>query len=168
MDRGFRDGARPVGARDDANLEAGPIRLPAIVRGALGDLWRTLPDVVLFELLFQALAFAVLSPLVAWLFARFVALSGSAAVGNFEIIRFLLTPAGFGLGAVLLTLFVALAFANVAGLFYIAYGAGQDRRVTYLEALRFVAASSGRLMGASFLTLLALVAAASLSCSLRG
>jgi glycerophosphoryl diester phosphodiesterase len=134
--------------------------LPTIVRGAFGDLRRSLPDVVLFEVLFQALAFAVLSPLVAWLFSRFVALSGSAAVGNFEIIRFLLTPLGLGLGAALLTLFVALSFANVAGLFYIAYAAAQDRRVTYLEALRFVAASSGRLMGASFLTLLALVAAA--------
>jgi glycerophosphoryl diester phosphodiesterase len=142
------------------NRETGAIRLPTIVRGAFGDLRRSLPDVVLFELLFQALAFAVLSPLVAWLFSRFVALSGSAAVGNFEIIRFLLTPLGLGLGAALLTLFVALSFANVAGLFYIAYAAAQRRRVTYLEALRFVAASSGRLMGASFLTLLALVAAA--------
>jgi glycerophosphoryl diester phosphodiesterase len=159
MDRGLRDGPRPVGASDDANLQAGAVRLPAMVRGALGDLWRTLSDVVLFELLFQALAFAVLSPLVAWLFSRFVALSGSAAVGNFEIIRFLLTPLGFGLGAALLTLFVALSFANVAGLFYIAYAAGQTRRVTYLEALRFVAASFVRVMGATFLTLLMLVAA---------
>ncbi len=159
MDRGFRDRPRQIGAGASSDQDSA-ISFAAICRRACHDLGRALPDIVLFELVFQALAFLILSPLAAWLFARFVATSGKSAVGNFDIVRFLLTPMGLLLGLAILTLSIALGSANSAGLFYIAYGAGLDRRVTYFEALRFVAIRSGRLLAASFLTLLLLAATA--------
>ena len=69
-------------------------RLPTIFHGAARDFWRALPDLVIYDLLFKALALVALSPLLAWLFERFVAASGESAVGNLDLARFLLTPFG--------------------------------------------------------------------------
>jgi glycerophosphoryl diester phosphodiesterase len=134
--------------------------LSRLVRRTFGDLWRVLPDLLWYSLVMAALSFAVLSPLAAWLVNRFAATSGKAAVGNFDIITFLATPQGLVIGLAILTLSLALLFADVAGLVYIGYGAAQQRRVSYFEALRFVAARLGRLLAASFATLIILLLAA--------
>jgi glycerophosphoryl diester phosphodiesterase len=135
-------------------------QLRGIVRRTFADLWRVLPDLLWYSLVFAALSFAVLSPLVAWLVNRFAATSGKAAVGNFDIITFLATPQGLTIGMAILTLSLALLFADVAGLIAISFGAAQQRRVSYSEALRFVAVRLGRLLRASFATLLILILAA--------
>lgn len=145
----------------DASAETEPGAPPAVlIRKTLSDLWRVFPDLLWYSLVFAALSFAALSPLVAWLVNRFAATSGSAAVGNLDIITFLATPQGLSIGLAILTLALGLVFADVAGLLYIAYGAAQNRRVTYFEALRFVAARLGRLLTASFTTLIVLLLAA--------
>jgi glycerophosphoryl diester phosphodiesterase len=145
----------------NSSAELGPATpLVGLLRKTLSNLWRVFPDLLWYSLVFAALSFAVLTPLVAWLVNRFAATSGKAAVGNFDIITFLATPQGLSIGLAILTLALGLLFADVAGLVYIAYGAAQNRRVTYFEALRFVAARLARLLAASFATLLVLLLAA--------
>lgn len=145
-------------ASDDGPATA--VRLPAVFRGAARDLWRALPALVIYDLLFMAVGLVVLSPLVAWLFARFVATSGNRAVGNLDLARFLLTPVGLGLSLAIGSLAVAIFLANCAGLTYIGLGAVCDRRVTYFDALLFVVRRFGRILAASFLSLLILAIAA--------
>lgn len=135
-------------------------RLPTVFRRAGDDLWRSLADLVIYDLVFKAIALVVLSPLVAWLFERFVAASGDRAVGNLDMARFLLTPFGVGMSIVIASLAFAVFLANCAGLVTIGFAAAGNRRVTYLEALVFVARRFGRILWASFLSLVVVAIAA--------
>ncbi len=134
--------------------------LPALARSTAIDLWKALPDLVLFDLVFKALAFVSLTPLFATLYARFIATSGNEAVGNFDLIPFLATPVGAALGLGILTLAVAIGSADIAGLLYIAYGAASGRRVPYIQAITFVFRRLGRLLLVSFISLAILALAA--------
>jgi len=137
-----------------------PVSVRTLVRSAVTDLWRVLPQVIAFQLLFTVLGFVALSPLVAWLFNRLAATSGNAAVGNLDIAWFLLTPTGGLLGLAILSVALAIAMADVAGVLTILYGAALGKRVTYFGALRFVGLRFGRILLASLLVLCLLVAAA--------
>jgi glycerophosphoryl diester phosphodiesterase len=114
------------------------------------DLWRALPDLFLFHILFAAISAVLLWPLAAWLFQRFVAASGTAAVGNFDIVRFLLTPFGLTASLALAALAVTIQCGELAGLISIGYGAAENRRVTYYDALRWVGSRAPKILGASF------------------
>jgi glycerophosphoryl diester phosphodiesterase len=122
---------------------------PRRVAAAVGrDLWRAIPDLLLFHVLFAALGAVLLGPLSAWLFQQFVAASGNDAVGNFDIARFLLTPLGFTAAFALAALATTIQCAELAGFVYIGYGAAENRRVTYYDALRRVGLLALRLVGA--------------------
>ncbi len=124
------------------------------------DLWRCLSDLLIFDILFKVIAFAILTPLVGWLFRQFVATSGNAAVGNFDIARFLLSPLGLGMSIVAAGLLCTVLFGELAGLMYIGFGAVQGVRLTFADALRFIKGRIARILGASYLVLLILVAVA--------
>ena len=91
----------------------------------------SLPDLLLFDLIFKLLSLALLTPVVAWLFQRLLNSSGETAIGNFDIARFLLTP--LGLCAVVLSVILtwSIAFAALAGLMYIGHGRRQGRKVSF-------------------------------------
>lgn len=146
-----------------------PLSLRKLAAAAVRDLWRALPDLLLFHVLFVAAGAVFLGPLSAWLFQQFVAASGNAAVGNFDLVRFLLTPLGMAAGFVLASLAAAVQCAELAGLVSIGYGAAANRRVTYSKALRLVAARApqlvvacGRVLAILAATLLPFLGAAAL------
>jgi glycerophosphoryl diester phosphodiesterase len=120
---------------------------------ALHDLWRCLPDLAIYDILFKVIGFVLLTPMLAWVFRQFVATSGNSAVGNFDIARFLLTPFGVVASLALGSLFFAVTYMESAGLMYIGRGALIDRRRTYFDALCFVRRRIVRIIKVGLLTL---------------
>lgn len=118
------------------------------------ELWRCLPQLLLYDLLFKVLAFVLLSPLLSALFGFFISRSGSHAIGNTDIARFLLSPVGLATLAIIIPLAFTLSFLEVAGLLMIGMGAAQGRPVGWYEALRLSLSKSSRIIGLSFLWLL--------------
>ena len=98
----------------------------------------SLRDLLLYYLLFSILAVLLLSPLVAWLFGRFVASSGQTAIGNFDIAVFLLKPRRLAIALGVTSLFAAVSFLRISGQLLIGYGASDHVRVRYDQALLFV------------------------------
>lgn len=128
---------------------------------AIRDFRRALPNLLLYEILFQIVAFIVLTPGVVWLIRKFVATSGNKAIGNFDIALFLLTPLGVTVSLVLTAMYVTISFAKFGGLFYIGAAAACDRNVTYAEALFFILKDRlWKILKVSFLVLLVLALAA--------
>ena len=66
-----------------------------------GDLRRCLPTMIAYEICFRTIAAMLGAPLLAWVVGMLVARSGSAAVSNTAIARFLLTPEGLAAAVVL-------------------------------------------------------------------
>lgn len=97
--------------------------------------WR---DLLLYYLLFSILAVLLLSPFVAWLFSRLVASSGQTAIGNFDIAVFLLKPKRLLIALGVASLFAAVSFLRISGQLLIGYGATDQVRVRYDQALLFV------------------------------
>ena len=127
---------------------------------AARDAWRLLPELLGYEIAFRAIAFLVLTPLVVWLFERFIAASGSAAIGNFDIARFLLTPLGLAMSAVIVASSGTILIARFAGLTYLGLRGVQGHHVTYARTLRHVLARLPRLMQISLVVLLLLAVVA--------
>ena len=63
-----------------------------------GDLRRALPMMLAYEICCRIILTALATPLAAWLLGSLLARSGSSAVSNASIARFLLTPAGLAVG----------------------------------------------------------------------
>lgn len=122
------------------------------------DVRRALQDLFLYDFLFGAIAFAVLTPLVVWLMRQFIATSGDAAIGNLEIAKFLLTPLGLLASGLFAALSCAIVFARCAGMIYIGYGAATDRRLAWYTALRLAARRSTRILQASAVFVTTMVA----------
>ena len=122
-----------------------------LMRRTFSDLRRCLPDLVLCQVLFHLIGFAILAPATAWMLRLFLAAHGERAVGNFDIVRFLLSPVGIvavlGLGAVAL----AIQFLGIAALMRIGYGAAQLRPVSWRQAARFAFSRARRVFAVSFL-----------------
>jgi len=104
-------------------------------RRAWGDFRRALPELLLYDILFKVLAFALLSPLLSALYGFFLSRSGSHAIGNSDIARFLLSPAGLAALAVAIPVGTSVIFLEFAGLLLIGFGAAAGRNVTWRDAM---------------------------------
>ena len=124
-----------------------------LARRVLQDLRSSLPDLLLFDLLFSILAFVLLSPMAAWFFAQLVASSGQAAVGNFDIAVFLLNPTRLILVLGATSLFLAISFLRWGGLLLIGYGAAANRRIRFFQALLTVLRRAGPVVVLSLVVL---------------
>ncbi len=113
------------------------------VRRVIRQRWAAL---IVFDVLFKALAAFVFLPSSAWLFARLVAATGRATVSNADIISFFLSPVGVVAGVVSVCLTFWILLAESAGHTALASGVlfGVDLRV--LDVLRLLARSARRLM----------------------
>ncbi len=89
----------------------------SVITGTLGKIRRGLPSVMLYELFYRLVTFAVLTPLVAWAAAMLVRLSGAPALSNEGVATFLLSPKGLGVLLLATTGSVAVIFIEWAGLF---------------------------------------------------
>jgi len=124
------------------------------------DLRRSLPQLLVYDILFKVLAFALLTPLVTGLFRLMLGASGSRALGNTDILWFFLSPVGLATLALVVPVAFAVIFLELAGLMTIGMGAANRRVVGWYAALRFAFGKFSKTVGLSMLWLL--LAAASL------
>jgi glycerophosphoryl diester phosphodiesterase len=140
-------------------LSAGPrIRVREIARAVAGDLRWSLFDLTLFDLLFRAAAAVIIVPAATWAFRLAVGSGGDQAIGNFDILLFVLTPLGFAATLMAILVALTLAFAEGAGMAWIGYAAAGGERLTWLDALRQVGRQLARILQACFLGLVTAVA----------
>jgi glycerophosphoryl diester phosphodiesterase len=118
---------------------------------------RTWPQLVLTDLLARILAVVIIAPAVGLLGKLFLWRTTTGVVTDEAIVSFLLHP--FGMTALVLVAAVSLGvlFAETGQLMVIGYGAMENRRVTWLDALFYAyrrAVALVRLAGAGVVRLL--------------
>ncbi len=101
---------------------------------------------ILYEVCFRTLLTAVAAPFVAWLVAALVARSGSAAVSNTAIVRFLLTPTGLAAILLMAMSYLLGQLLLIAGLMAIAAMALRGRPMKIDRAMGVALRSSLRLL----------------------
>ncbi len=101
----------------------------------------------MFDVLFKALAAFVFLPSSAWLFARFVAVSGRTSVSNADIVGFFLSPVGAAAGVVSVCVTFGIALAEGAGYTMLASGVLFGVELRVLDALHLLGKCARRLMG---------------------
>lgn len=107
-----------------------------------GELRRCLPTMIVYEICFRTIATALGAPILAWLVGMLVARSGSAAVSNAAIARFLLTPSGLAAVLVLAMGYLVGQLVLMAGLMAIAALALSGRPISVGHAMRVALRSS--------------------------
>lgn len=127
-------------------------------RQALALYWQGRRDIVRFSILFRLFEAFVFLPLLA---LAGHALSGRSVVDSTDLVGFVLSPRGFLVTFVGVTLLVTIRLVEQAGLSAIALGAIGGQRVTSPAALRIVAGLLPRLLSIAGWMLLAGLALAS-------
>lgn len=122
---------------------AGDIHL---IRGALRSVRAKLPALSAWELLFKIIQFALLLPVMAWISARLVRLSGSAAVSNTDIIAFVTAPVGVTALVIVAILTVAISFLELSGLMVIVGGPEASARIPAVVVLRYLAGRARQIL----------------------
>jgi glycerophosphoryl diester phosphodiesterase len=114
---------------------------------------------IAYEVAFRAFILTLGAPVAAWAVSALVARSGSAAVSNTAIARFLLTPAGLAVALLWVLGYLLGQLLLSAGLMALAALALAGRRVTLAHALGMATRSSLRLLrfGAKQLAALAVI-----------
>jgi glycerophosphoryl diester phosphodiesterase len=111
---------------------------------------------IIYEICFRVIATTLAAPLLAWLVATLVASSGTAAVSNTAIARFLLTPAGMASALTLALGYLLGQLLLSAGLTAIAAMALSGRPVSVGQAVGVAARSSLLLLRVGIVQLAAL------------
>jgi len=107
--------------------------------GSLRDFRRTWPQLVLIDLLARGLGIVAISPFVAGLVKLFLLRTEDGVLTDADIAVFLLHPLGLLAALVVGSISLTLLFAKQGAAMVIGYGALNDRRVTWLDAVRYVA-----------------------------
>jgi glycerophosphoryl diester phosphodiesterase len=128
-----------------------------LLADALRDFRRTWPQLVLTDLFARILAIVIITPAVGLLGKLFLWRTATGVVTDEAIVSFLLHP--FGITALVLMAATSLGvlFAETGQLMVIGFGAVEDRRVTWLDALFYSyrrAVALVRLAGAAVVRLL--------------
>jgi glycerophosphoryl diester phosphodiesterase len=111
----------------------------SVASTALKRLRRTWPQLVAADLATRVAATLLIVPLVAWIVRQALARAGGGALTDQEILRFVLSPMGFG---VLLLVGAASALAGLIGhtaIMTVLAGAEEDRAVSWLDGMRHAA-----------------------------
>jgi glycerophosphoryl diester phosphodiesterase len=105
---------------------------------ARSDFRRTWPQLLLTDLLARTIVAIVLTPMIGLLIKVFLLQTDDGVLADTDIVVFLLHP--FGVTALLIVCAVSLGvlFAQHGILMVIGFGAAEDRRVTWLDAIRYV------------------------------
>lgn len=125
--------------------------------------WKQL---VVTDLAYKAVAFALLFPLAGMALRAFLWMSGNQAVADIDILLFALSPIGLVTIVVVGAVLLAVAALQVASLMSIGLAAEQETRIAALEALDFVAGRAAavvrlaaQVVGRALLTALPFLAA---------
>jgi glycerophosphoryl diester phosphodiesterase len=92
---------------------------------------------VLTDLLARALAVLIIAPLVGLLGKLFLWRTATGVVTDEAIVSFLLHPFGMASFVIMVAVSLGVLFAETGQLMVIAFGAVEDRRVTWLDALNY-------------------------------
>lgn len=111
----------------------------------LGNLSHCLGRLLVADLVFKAIAFVLLTPLVSLLFRAFIALSGRTVIADTDILMFFIHPTGALAGAVMGSLLVTIAAFELAHLMTVAIAAEKATPVTVRSSLIFVLQSSANI-----------------------
>ena len=128
----------PSTAVGDSNLFHMSYSRSEITSGLASDFrtgWRTFAA---FDALYKLLMFAVYTPISAWFFNSILASTGNAAVSNYDLTSFFLSPQGLLLVIVLSTVSFVLLFFETGGLVLIAAGIAQGKRMSATRTLQFL------------------------------
>jgi len=113
---------------------------------ALRDFRRTWPQLLLVTLATRVAVTVLLLPGVALLLRFFLSTQGRAALSDEEILFFFLTPLGLLALTVVGGLWVGVSLVEQAGLMIVGFGASENRRVTWYDALRYVLMEMHRIL----------------------
>ncbi len=111
----------------------------SLLGGAFHDLRRTYTHMVLTDLLARVLGVALIAPLVGLLLQVFLSAQAGGVVSDTAIVAFFLHPLGILALLVVGGASLAVLFAETSQLMVIGFGALEDRRVTWLDALLYAA-----------------------------
>lgn len=133
----------------------------SLLREALGDLRRAWPQLVVTDVMARFLAVVIIAPAVGLLVKLFLWRTATGVLTDEAIASFLLHP--FGLAALVVVAAVSLGilFAETGQLMVIGFGAVEDRRVTWLDALVYAfrrVAALVRLAGSAVVRMLLIAA----------
>ena len=101
------------------------------------DFRRTWPQLILTDLLARVLTVVALTPVVGLLLKVFLATTTTGVVTDGAIVEFLLHPTGLAALLVVCTVSLGILFAEAGQLMVIGFGSIEDRRATWLEALKY-------------------------------
>jgi glycerophosphoryl diester phosphodiesterase len=106
-----------------------------LLADAFRDFRRTWPQLVLTDLLARILAVVIIAPAVGLLGKLFLWRTATGVVTDEAIVSFLLHPFGMAALVVMAAVSLGVLFAETGQLMVIGFGAVEDRRVTWLDAL---------------------------------
>jgi glycerophosphoryl diester phosphodiesterase len=106
-----------------------------LLADAFRDFRRTWPQLVLTDLLARILAVVIIAPAVGLLGKLFLWRTATGVVTDEAIVSFLLHPFGMVALVVMAAVSLGVLFAETGQLMVIGFGAVEDRRVTWLDAL---------------------------------
>jgi glycerophosphoryl diester phosphodiesterase len=109
----------------------------SLVRESLRDFRRTWPQLLLTDLLARILAVIIIAPVIGLLSKLFLLRSATGVVTDEAIVSFLLHPFGMASLVVVAAVWLGVLFAESGQLMVIAFGAVEDRRVTWLDAMTY-------------------------------
>lgn len=104
---------------------------------SLRDFRRTWPQLILTDLLARILGIVVLTPVVGLLLKVFLATTETGVVTDGSIVGFLLHPAGLAALLVVGAVSLGILFAETGQLMVIGFCSIEDRRATWLDALKY-------------------------------
>lgn len=132
-----------------------------LLADAFRDFRRTWPQLVLTDLLARTLAVVIIAPAVGLLGKLFLWRTATGVVTDEAIVSFLLHPFGMAALVVMGAVSLGVLFAETGQLMVIGFGAVEDRRVTWLEAVIYAyrrAVALVHLAGAAVVRLLLITA----------
>ncbi|MEE9132377.1 MAG: glycerophosphoryl diester phosphodiesterase membrane domain-containing protein, partial [Gemmatimonadota bacterium] len=116
------------------------------LRGALTDFRRTWPQLVLTDLLAKILSVVAVTPLVSLLLKLFLMTTDDGVLADADIAAFALHPIGLTAIVIVGAVLLGVWFAEQGVLMLIGFGAVEGRRVTWLDAVRYVYRYAARLV----------------------
>jgi len=111
---------------------------PLLLRGALSDFRRTWPQLLLTDLVARGLGVIVLTPIVGLFLKLFLMRADDGVLADADIAMFLLHPIGLTCAVLVGAASIGMLFAEQGTLMVIGFGAMEDRRVSWLDAVRYV------------------------------
>lgn len=109
-----------------------------LLKSALRDLRRTWPQMLMTDLASRALGVIVITPIVGLLLKLFLMRTDDGVLGDADIAVFVLHPIGLTCAVIVGALSLAISFAEHGTLMVIGFGAIEERRVGWLDALRHI------------------------------